>query len=122
MVGDLVSGQGTKEERIMQRSYDEFVERIRQALVKLSFEDAERASIATLSTLSEAITPEAAKNLSSHLPAEMADKLDYEPPEEQISMDEFLDIVAEKEGTGVAIDEARNHAIAVMKAVRKPTA
>jgi len=74
--------------------------------------------VATLSALSEFISPEAARDLGSRLPAEMADELDYGPPEEA-SWEDFTEIVAEKEGAGVIAEDAAAHAIGIMRIVRE---
>ncbi len=105
--------------------YKEFIGRVEGALQPISSEGAERATISTLSMLSEILSPEATKNLSSHLPSELAEKLDNRPPENPqepasgFSLEDFCELVAEQEGVGIVRDEARNHAIGVMKAVRE---
>ncbi len=105
--------------------YKEFIGRVEDALQPISTEGAERAAISTLSILSEILSPNATKNLSSHLPSELTEKLDDRPPENaqepasEPSLEEFCELVAEQEGAGIVRDEARNHAIGVMKAVRE---
>lgn len=105
--------------------YQEFMERVEETLQPISPEGAEQAAVATISTLSELLSPEASKNLGLHLPVEMIDKLEYTTPEEPeelangLSLDDFCEIVADKEGAGIARDEALNHAIGVMKAVKE---
>lgn len=105
--------------------YKEFIGNVESNLQPISTEEAERAAEATLSTLSELISPEAAKNLRSHLPTELADKLDHGKPENPrelaagLSLEDFSEIVADKEGVGVAREEGRIHAIGVMKAVKE---
>lgn len=53
------------------------------------------------------------------------DRLEYKTPNnpeelaEGLSFEDFTEIVADKEGAGVATDEALNHAIGVMKAVKE---
>lgn len=109
----------------MSPRYGEFIERVEEALQPISYEEAERATIATLSTLSEVVSADTAKNLGSHLPAELADKLDYGAREnsrdlaEGISLEGFCEIVADREGAGVSRDEGLDHAIGVMKAVKE---
>lgn len=105
--------------------YEEFIGSVESNLQPISTEGAERAAEATLSTLSELISPDAAKNLGSHLPTELADKLDYGTPENPqelaagLSLEDFSELVADKEGVGVAREEGRNHAIGVMKVVKE---
>ena len=98
--------------------YDELIDKVKMRLRFNSSEKAERTMMATLSTLSEFISPEAARDLGSRLPAEVADELDYGPPEEA-SWEEFTEIVAEKEGAGVIAEDAASHAIRVMRIVRE---
>lgn len=98
--------------------YDELIEKVRMRLRFNSAEEAERTTIATLSALSEFISPEATRHLGYHLPAEIADKLDYSPPEEA-SWEDFTEIIAEKEGAGIVRENAESHAIGVMKIVRE---
>ena len=94
----------------MSVNYTEFMERVHEALQPISYEEAERAAVATLSTLSELISPEAARNLADHLPTELVDRLEYKTPNnpeelaEGLSLEDFNEIVAEKEGAGVAQD------------------
>ncbi|MBA2443201.1 MAG: DUF2267 domain-containing protein [Rubrobacter sp.] len=87
--------------------YEEFIGSVESNLQPISNGEAERAAVATLSTLSEVISPDAARNLGSHLPQELADKLEYGRPEnprelaEGLSLEDFCEIVADKEGAGV---------------------
>lgn len=102
--------------------YDEFISRVESALRPISREGAERAAVSTLSILSELLTPEAVGNLEAHLPAELAKSLDHGPPDDpeaELSLEEFCELVAETEGTGVARDDARHHAAGVMRVVRE---
>lgn len=105
--------------------YEEFIGRVETNLQPITTEEAERAVVATLSTLSEVISPEAVENLRSHLPAELSDSLDDREPENPqdlaagLSLDGFCEIIADKEGAGIAPEEARNHAIGVMKVVKE---
>ncbi len=98
--------------------YDELIDKVEMRLRFNSSEKAGRTLVATLSALSEFISPEAARDLASRLPAEMADELDYGPPEEA-SWENFTEIVAEKEGAGVIAEEAATHAIRIMRIVRE---
>ncbi len=98
--------------------YDELVDKVEMRLRFNSSKKAERTMMATLSAISEFISPEAARDLGSRLPAELADELDYGPPEEA-SWEDFTEIVAEKEGAGVIAEDAAAHAIGVMRIVRE---
>lgn len=98
--------------------YDELIDKVEMRLRFSSSEKAERTLLATLSALSEFISPEAARDLGSRLPVEMADELDYGPPEET-SWEDFTEIVAEKEGAGVIAEDAAAHATGVMRVVRE---
>lgn len=79
----------------MSLQYGEFIQRATHSLHPISSEEAERAAIATLTTLSEVVSPEATKNLGFHLPTELGDKLDYRTPEHPqelaagLTMEEF---------------------------------
>lgn len=106
--------------------YGEFIEGVENNLQPISYEEAERAAASTLSTLSEIVSPNAARNLGSHLPRGLEDKLNYNSPEDprefaasELSLEDFCDMVAEKEGAGVNVEEARDHAIGVMKVVKE---
>lgn len=98
--------------------YNELIDKVEMRLRFSSSEKAERTMMATLSALSEFVSPEAARDLGSRLPAEVADELDYGPPEEA-SWEDFTEIVAEKEGAGVIAEDAASHAIGVMRIVRE---
>lgn len=96
--------------------YDELIDKLQMRLRLNSAAETERRMLATLSALSELMSPEAARKLGSHLPKEIADELDHGPPEEA-SWEEFTEIVAEKEGAGVIAEDAGEHAMTVMKVV-----
>ncbi len=96
--------------------YNELIDKVTMRLRLNSAAKAEHRMLAILSTLSEFMSPEAARKLGSHLPKEIADKLDYGPPEEA-SWEDFTEIVAEKEGAGVIAEDAGEHAITIMKVV-----
>lgn len=98
--------------------YDELIDKVEMRLRFNSSEKAERTMMATLSALSEFLSPEAARDLGSRLPSEVADELDYGPPEEA-SWEDFTEVVAEKEGAGVIAEDAAAHAIGVMRIVRE---
>lgn len=96
--------------------YHELVDKLQMRLRLNSAAKAEHRMLATLSALSEFMSPEAARKLGSHLPAEIAERLDY-GPQEASSWEDFTEIVAEKEGAGVIAEDAGEHAITVMKVV-----
>lgn len=98
--------------------YNELIDKVEMRLRCDSAEEAERSTIATLSALSEFLSPDAARSLGTHLPKEIADKLDYSSPDEA-SWEEFIEIVAEKEGVNVIAEDAVDRAIKVMKIVRE---
>lgn len=98
--------------------YDELIDKVEMRLRFNSPKKAERTMMATLSALSEFMSPEAVRDLGSRLPAEVAGELDYGPPEEA-SWEDFTEIVAEKEGAGVTAEEAAIHAVRVMRIVRE---
>lgn len=98
--------------------YNELIDKVEMRLRFSSAADAERTTIATLSALSEFISPDAARDLGSHLPPEIAEKLDLGPPEEA-SWEEFTEIAAEKESAGVTAEDAGRRATAVMKIIRE---
>ena len=102
--------------------YDEFITKVESALRPIPRAGAKRAAVSTLSILSELLTPEAVENLEAHLPAEFAKSLDHDPPDDpeaELSLEEFCELVAETEGAGVALDDARHHATGVMRVVRE---
>ncbi len=76
--------------------YEEFIAEVESNLQPISREGAERAAASTLSTLSEILGPDAARSLGSHLPAELAESLDHNSPEdpeefsaEDLSLEDF---------------------------------
>lgn len=99
-------------------NYNDLIGKVEMRLRCDSSEEAERTAVATLSALSEFVSPEAARGLGAHLPAEIAEKLDYGSPEEA-SWEEFTEIVAEKEGAGVIAEDAGENAIGVMRVIRE---
>jgi uncharacterized protein (DUF2267 family) len=94
--------------------YEEFVERVQQRAGLASFERAEAATRATLTTLGEYLTGGEGLDLASQLPQGLAEILHQQPPErsKMFSLNDFLQIVGENEGVGIG--EAETHARAVM--------
>ncbi len=91
--------------------YDEFMAGVRD-LAELNDNDrAEQAVRATLETLRERLAGNEPSNLAAQLPEELADYVRGTGGQENFSLQEFYNRVAEKEGVGV--DEATVHARAV---------
>ena len=90
---------------------DQFVGEVR-ALAGLGSGDQAREAIrATLSTLRERLAGNEPNNLAAQLPEEVAQPLRGTGGQDNFSLDEFYDRVAEKEG--VDKEEAARHARAV---------
>ncbi len=72
--------------------------------------EAENAVRATLETLSEHMTEEAANNFSAQLPSELATYMQqpFSGVAERFSLDEFFQRVSQREGIG--IEDATHHA------------
>jgi uncharacterized protein (DUF2267 family) len=97
--------------------YQEFIERVQQRAGLPSFAAAEAAARATLTTLGEYLTGGEGLNLASQLPQGLAEPLRQQPPERSkiFSLNDFVELVGEKEGAG--FEEALAHAHAVMSAL-----
>jgi uncharacterized protein (DUF2267 family) len=118
---------GTRGERIGRENpregervqYQEFVDRVRQRAGLDSFEGAEVATQATLTTLGEYLTDREGLDLASQLPQGLAEILRQQPPErsEIFSLNDFLQRVGEEEGTG--IEEAEGHVRAVVDVLQE---
>ena len=90
---------------------DEFVNEVR-SVAGLEDRDSTRPAIsATLATLRERLAGNEPNNLAAQLPEELAGALRGAGGQDNFSLDEFYDKVAEKEGVGR--EEAANHARAV---------
>ena len=94
--------------------YQEFIEQVQQRAGLASFERAEAATQATLTTLAEYLTGGEGLDLASQLPQGLAEALRQEPPERSkiFSLNDFLQRVGEEERVGIETAEA--HARAVM--------
>lgn len=94
--------------------YQEFIDRVRQRAELGSFERAEAATRATLTTLGEYLTGGEGPDLAAQLPQGLAEILHQQPPERSkiFSLNDFLQMVAENEGVGIG--EAQTYARAVM--------
>ena len=95
--------------------YSEFIGLVQQAGGGLGTETAERATEATLRTLAERLSPGEARRLALELPAQLMPWLHTESEALALSIDEFLDRVANREGTDV--DTALRHARGVFFAL-----
>lgn len=97
--------------------HEQFVRYVERVVAGgLSFEDAERAIAATLTTLGECLAPADARNLAAQLTAELQRPLvgpHARPPVR--SLEEFLGRVADRED--VTPSEALHHARAVFDAL-----
>jgi uncharacterized protein (DUF2267 family) len=94
--------------------YQEFIDRVRQRAGLDSFERAEAATQATLTTLGEYLSGGEGLDLASQLPQGIAEILHQQPPNRSkiFSLNDFLQMVGENEGVG--IEEAEAHARAVV--------
>ncbi len=90
---------------------DEFVAGVRTVAGLEDGGQAREAIRATLSTLRERLAGNEPNNLADQLPSEVAEPLRGEGGQDNFSLDEFYDRVAEKEGVGR--EEAMRHAQAV---------
>jgi uncharacterized protein (DUF2267 family) len=99
---------------------DEIISAVRESTSLPSKVDAERAVAATLSVLGERITAGERTDLAAQLPGGLAEAL---PPSSgtearRFALDEFYREVAAREGDGCTEQQARQHARAVMAALR----
>jgi len=92
----------------------EFVAAVKQSL-GLDNEAAERAVKATLTVLGQRLQGGEAKDLASQLPGSLADALPAEGAGERFDVDTFYQRIAEQEGQGVTVTQARQHARAIAK-------
>ncbi len=99
--------------------YQEFLQRVEEHIgatqpATETKSTAERAITATLETLSERLTGGEAKDVAAQLPQELQAPLQHSAePAEDLSLEEFYERVAEREG--VDTETARNDAAAVMR-------
>jgi uncharacterized protein (DUF2267 family) len=94
---------------------DRFVELVGE-YARIGFDDAERATRATLQTLGERIDRGEAQQIADRLPAEIAPWIATSGPAERFDVHAFLRKTAEREGVG--IEEAERHAHAVFDVLR----
>lgn len=94
--------------------YKRFISAVELA-ADVGWEQARRATQATLETLAERISQAEARDLAEQLPPELAPWIATNRPAERFDVDEFIRRVGEREG--VDIDTAENHAQAVFTAL-----
>ena len=94
--------------------YEEFVDRVRRRAELDSFDEAEGAIRATLTSLGDYLAGGAGRDLASQLPQGLTEHLLRKPSgrADSFSLDDFLQEVGEREG--VNADVAKVHAKAVM--------
>ena len=93
----------------------EFVAAVRQSLELPDNESAERAVTATLTVLGQRLEGGESKDLAAQLAGRLADALPHEGGGERFDVDTFYQRIAEQEGHGVTVAQARQHARAIAK-------
>jgi uncharacterized protein (DUF2267 family) len=93
----------------------EFVSAVKESLDLPDNRTAERAVKATLTVLGQRLEGGEAKDLASQLPGGLADALPNEGGGERFDVDTFYQRIAEQEGEGVTVAQARQHARAIAK-------
>lgn len=93
----------------------EFVSAVKESLALPDNQSAERAVRATLSVLGQRLAGGEAKDLASQLPGDLKDVLPAEGGGERFDVDTFYRRIAEQEGEGVTVAQARQHARAIAK-------
>jgi uncharacterized protein (DUF2267 family) len=93
----------------------EFVSAVKESLELPDNATAERAVRATLTVLGQRLEGGEAKDLASQLPGGLADALPSEGGGERFDVDTFYQRIAEQEGDGVTVAQARQHARAIAK-------
>ena len=93
----------------------EFVSAVKESLDLPDNRSAERAVKATLTVLGQRLEGGEAKDLASQLPGGLADALPNEGGGERFDVDTFYQRIAEQEGEGVTVPQARQHARAIAK-------
>jgi len=93
----------------------EFVSAVKESLDLPDNRSAERAVKATLTVLGQRLEGGEAKDLASQLPGGLADALPSEGAGERFDVDTFYARIAEQEGEGVTVPQARQHARAIAK-------
>ncbi len=81
-------------------------------------EHAERAVLATLGVLGSRLAGGETSDLAAQLPPGLAEVLPASGPGERFGLDEFYQRVAATEGRGCTVEQARQHARAVLAAVK----
>ncbi|GAA4867773.1 DUF2267 domain-containing protein [Actinomycetospora straminea] len=93
----------------------EFVSAVKESLELPDNATAERAVRATLTVLGQRLEGGEAKDLASQLPGGLSDALPSEGAGERFDVDTFYQRIAEQEGAGVTVAQARQHARAIAK-------
>ncbi|WP_433784942.1 DUF2267 domain-containing protein [Actinomycetospora sp. CA-101289] len=93
----------------------EFVAAVKESLALPDNESAERAVTATLTVLGQRLEGGESKDLAAQLPGRLADALPAEGGGERFDVDTFYQRIAEQEGDGVTVAQARQHARAIAK-------
>jgi len=93
----------------------EFVAAVKESLGLPDNQSAERAIRATLTVLGQRLEGGEAKDLASQLPGGLADALPNEGAGERFDVDTFYQRIADQEGDGVTVAQARQHARAIAK-------
>ena len=88
----------------------QFVSAVKESLDLPDNRSAERAVKATLTVLGQRLEGGEAKDLASQLPGGLADALPNEGAGERFDVDTFYQRIAEQEGEGVTVAQARQHA------------
>jgi uncharacterized protein (DUF2267 family) len=93
----------------------EFVSAVKESIGLPDNESAERAVRATLTVLGQRLAGGETKDLASQLPGGLKDVLPAEGGGERFDVDTFYQRIAEQEGDGVTVAQARQHARAIAK-------
>ena len=93
----------------------EFVSAVKESLALPDNDSAERAVKATLTVLGQRLSGGEAKDLASQLPGGLADALPTQGAGERFDVETFYQRIAEQEGEGVTVPQARQHARAIAK-------
>ncbi|MEJ2886635.1 DUF2267 domain-containing protein [Actinomycetospora aeridis] len=93
----------------------EFVSAVKESLDLPDNRSAERAVRATLTVLGQRLEGGEAKDLASQLPGGLAEALPDQGAGERFDVDTFYQRIAEQEGEGVTVAQARQHARAIAK-------
>jgi uncharacterized protein (DUF2267 family) len=93
----------------------EFVSAVKESLALPDNQSAERAVRATLTVLGQRLAGGETKDLASQLPGGLKDVLPAQGGGERFDVDTFYQRIAEQEGDGVTVAQARQHARAIAK-------